>query len=112
MRNDLPRNPVIEFLDELLDSGKTTKEKICVACGLRYPSFDNIWFRDTVSPNIRNCLFHAGILPEKVKTAYEVWLRSVYRCALKNPKISASISDDLEGEAGGTEEASPRSANA
>lgn len=81
----LEPNPIVTFLRELLGTGETTKEKICVACDLKYPTLDNVFLRETVSPFVRRSLFYSGVIPKHVLGAYETWLLD-YRKAKKDAK--------------------------
>ena len=86
-------NPIVVFVRELLASGKITKEKICVASDLKYPTFDNIFCRPLVSPLVRKSLQFSGIVPAKVFAEYEVWVQTVWKARRKsNAKTKADQS--------------------
>ena len=101
-------NPIVNYLRELLSSGKITKEKICVACDLKYPTFENTFDRPTVSPLVKKCLQFAGIVPARVIQDYDVWLTNYKpRKEKKNdPKVAARIKNKSKLKDDGNEEAS------
>lgn len=66
-------NPIALKINKLVASGRTTKEKICVAADLRYPTFQNIWGRHKISKGVLQGLFYAGIITEADKLAYREW---------------------------------------
>lgn len=68
------QNPIVSFLRELLESGKMTKEKMCVIAEVKYLTFENIFYRPTVSPMIRKSLQYSGIVPKNVLAQYDLWL--------------------------------------
>ena len=66
-------NPITTKIYELVASGKTTKEKICVACDLKYPTFDNIFTRNIVSKPTLSALKYNGIIDENDILEYRQW---------------------------------------
>ena len=76
-------NPVLTFLSDLLSSGKMTKEKICVVCDIKYPTFDNIFSRPLVSPMIRKSLLYNGIIPKSINSEYDLWYQQVWKQPIK-----------------------------
>ena len=108
MKKNIPTNPIVIFLNELLASGKMTKEKICVACDLKYPTFDNTFNRPVVSLMIKKSLKYCGIVPQKVIEAYDEWYQRYYVPTKgkksANPKASSRSEDFLSGEDTGVED--------
>jgi len=94
----VPENPIRTFVTNLLNSGKTTKEQICVASDLKYDTFNNIFVRPRVSMMIRKSMLFAGIIPEKVYHEYETWLRDVYKPAQKTTKTKEHYRNDASFE--------------
>ena len=86
----LEPNPIVRFVTELLQSGKITKEKICVAADLKYPTFDNMFERELVSPLVRKGLHYSGVVPPKIFDEYNVWFETVFKPKRKNAKAPKS----------------------
>lgn len=100
------KNPIREFVDELLASGKTTKERICVAADLKYDTFNNMFVRPTVSMMVRKSLLFSGILPKRKYDEYEIWLRDVYKPSQKTQKTETRSRNRHTKQAERTKEAS------
>lgn len=58
----------------LVGSGKTTKEKICVAAELKYHTFQNIFTRDTLSYMTLKSLKYSGVITERDEIEYHKWV--------------------------------------
>ena len=69
-------NPIREKLDLLIKSGKVTKEKICVAADLKYPTLDNVWKRPRISYYTLRALKDAGIVSKREEQDYLIWLEN------------------------------------
>ena len=67
-------NPIAEKLMHLVGSGKTTKEKICVAAELKYHTLQNIFTRPTISYMTLKSLKYCGIITEKDEIEYHRWV--------------------------------------
>ena len=70
------KNPIALKLQRLIDSGQTTKEKICVASDLKYPTLENVFFRSTVSYMTLKSLKIADIINDKDVRGYDEWVRN------------------------------------
>lgn len=70
------QNPIAEKLMKLIASGKMTKEKICVAADLKYPTLENVFFRKRVSYVSLKSLKFAGIINEQDIMKYNDWLEN------------------------------------
>lgn len=68
-------NPITTKVLHLVNSGKTTKEKICVAADLKYPAFSNIFKRQKISTMVLQALLYAGVITQKDKEDYFHWCR-------------------------------------
>jgi len=69
-------NPIAEHLNEVMNRLSLSKEQICVSCGLRYFTFDNVWKRRKVSYTILKSLKLGGLLPDEVERAYHAFLKA------------------------------------
>jgi len=69
-------NPIAEKLLRLIYSGKTTKEKICVATDLKYPTLENVFSRPVISYASLKALKWAGIVTERDETEYRKWVET------------------------------------
>lgn len=71
----MPRliSPIAEKILRMVNGGFTTKEKICVATKLKYPSFCNIFKRPKVSTTVLLALLHKEIITEKEYQDYLKW---------------------------------------
>lgn len=67
------KNPIAIKIYTILKSGYTTKEKICVGCDIKFPTFNNVLTKPTISENIRYRLKHGGIINDDDITKYRVW---------------------------------------
>ena len=68
-------NPITHKILDLLSTGKTTKEKICAAVGLKYATFQNLISRNRATYATRVLLKAGGIINEKDELAYFQWER-------------------------------------
>src|SRR3990167_6121315 len=67
-------NPIAEKIRQLIGSGKTTKEKICVAAELKYHTLQNIFTRDTISYMTLKSLKYSGVITERDEIEYHKWV--------------------------------------
>lgn len=67
-------NPIAEKIRQLIGSGKTTKEKICVAAELKYHTLQNIFTRDTISYMTLKSLKYSGVITERDEIEYQKWV--------------------------------------
>jgi hypothetical protein len=67
-------NPVRAKLQVLLESRRFTKEEICVATDIRYPTLENLFWRDTITPRTLNGLVKARIISHEELDEYYQWL--------------------------------------
>jgi len=68
-------NPITAKVLHLVNSGKTTKERICVAADLKYPAFSNIFKRQKISTMVLQALLYANVITQKDKEDYFTWCR-------------------------------------
>lgn len=83
-------NPIAEKLLRLVHSGKTTKEKICVAADLKYPTLENVFSRQQVSYATLKSLKFAGIISERDEHEYRKWLLE------NDPKVRKSKKQEVD----------------
>lgn len=67
-------NPITEKLWKMIHSGKTTKEKICVASDLKYPTLENVFTRPQISYATMKSLRFAGVISAKDEDEYRRWV--------------------------------------
>ena len=69
-------NPIAQHLNEVMDRLSLSKEQICVSCGLRYFTLDNVWKRRNVSYTTLKSLKLGGLIPDKVEQDYHVFIKA------------------------------------
>jgi len=66
-------NPISKKLKNLVESGKTSYEAICVASDIKYNNFMNIFKRNRISPFIMRSLQLARLVTKDDVDAYKEW---------------------------------------
>ena len=83
-------NPIKLYIFNLLESGKITKEKICVLADIKYKTFMINLERDTVSPMVRMALKASKVVPEPVIQKYDIWFQQVWMKGKKHARKTGS----------------------
>jgi hypothetical protein len=66
-------NPVRKRLEELLEAG-WSKEEMCVAAELKYPTLDNVFKKPRISYGNMRSLRYCGLISEEDETDYQRWV--------------------------------------
>ena len=67
-------NPISIKILALIQAGKTTKEKLCVALDIRYPTLQNLFGRNRASYSMRRALKYGGLITDAEEREYFEWL--------------------------------------
>ena len=68
-------NPIAIYLNEFMARQDLTKEEICVACDIRYPTLDNLWKRRNVSYAVLKALKYGGVISAEIEKKYLLWIK-------------------------------------
>lgn len=68
-------NPIAVHLNSVMERLNLTKEKICVACNMRYYTLDNVWKRRNVSYSTLSSLKFNGLITEEVEKDYREFIK-------------------------------------
>jgi len=74
----IEENPIRKYVSHLVHSGKTTIEKLCVVTDTLYPTFINLFKRETVSKLLMRSLEDSGVITRKLVDEYHAWEIEVY----------------------------------
>ena len=71
------KNPIALKLLKLIQQSADPliREKICVSAKIKYPTFENMFFRKTISGPMINLLLAANIITERDCKNYYEWVR-------------------------------------